>query len=271
MFTFKIPAILSLIISFSIPALSIETIKINKTSEKIQIGSYVEYFKDESGSFTIKDILEKTIVWKTSNNDLLSFGFSRFPYWLKFSINNRSSKIVKLLLKEDYPTIDYIELFTPVKPGKYISKVLGDRVPFNRREITDRNPIFILNVKPGISQYYIRIQSYGALNAPLLLLSPEQHTKDIQFETPILWVYYGLMISMIIYNFFIFLSIKDNSYLYYRININSTWNDDPLPLRIREIEMMKTDGSPNDINYIYIQTPVSGRLITNGGSCRLEN
>lgn len=66
-----------------------------------------------------------------------------------------------------------------------------------------------------LSTFYMRIKTSSSVNIPLWILSSSELSKKIANEQLVLGLYFGLILIISIYNFFIYLSIRDRSYLYY--------------------------------------------------------
>ena len=119
------------------------------------------------------------------------------------------------MLVYQYPLVDSIELYSPKGGGVYEKQELGDRVSYSRQLYHSRNPVFGLNAKSGISEYYIRIKSSGTISFPISIKPVERfHEENLQ-ELMVLGGLIGIIMVMICYNFFLFLSFKAKVYLYY--------------------------------------------------------
>ena len=68
---------------------------------------------------------------------------------------------------------------------------------------------------------YLRLQSQGSIQAPLTLWSAKAYLEDQPVRIYILGLIYGVLLGMLVYNLFIYLSVRDTSYLYYILYIAS--------------------------------------------------
>ena len=93
----------------------------------------------------------------------------------------------------------------------------GDTFPFSNRKIPNRH--FILKVPLHLGKtytYYLRIESKGGTNSyPAILYSPLKMVEKEHSETIGFGIFYGVLISLFLYNIFLFISLRDISYLYY--------------------------------------------------------
>lgn len=181
---------------------------------------YLKYVEDSNNSMLLADVINSNR-WNTSQTETINFGFPDNSYWFSFTIDNTSPSKHTALLRISYPMIDYIELYTPTGNGTYNKEIAGDSFPFHQRKMTDVGFVFQVDVYPGINNYYFKIKTTSSLNFTATLFSIKGFLHHLNVEQPLIWIYYGLMIIMVVFNFFVFLSIKDISYFLYVIFISS--------------------------------------------------
>ncbi len=138
--------------------------------------------------------------------------------------NDSSAK--EWLLEVGYPLLDSVELYLPTHRaggpvGKsYAVKKTGDTLPFGEREIADQNFIFILPVGPEEEQtVYLRVETEGSMQIPLTILSYRRYIEKDHNERSASGLYNGIILAMLLYNLFLFFSLRDRNYLYYVIYI----------------------------------------------------
>jgi adenylate cyclase len=106
-------------------------------------------------------------------------------------------------------------LFVPRAGGSHELRHTGDHLPFASREVMDRNYLFRLTQAPGTSELYLRVRTTGSLALPLRAWSPVHFIEFLNVEHPPLWIFYGVMLVMALYNLFVYASVRDVAYLYY--------------------------------------------------------
>ncbi|MDB4926704.1 7TM diverse intracellular signaling domain-containing protein [Mucilaginibacter sp.] len=148
------------------------------------------------------------------NKDVPNMGFSTNSVWFRFTVTNKSDN--KLLLEVAYPILDEVELYT--SNGK--SLLLGEVVDFNKRPYQYPNYIFNLDLSKGQTQtYYLRAKSTEQIILPITINQPESLWQNLSLENLIIGIYLGVVLIMVLYNLFIFFSVRDSSYLYYVIYV----------------------------------------------------
>ncbi len=139
---------------------------------------------------------------------------SRSVFWLRFTIKNESSEN-RLMLSLEYPTLDLCEFYYPIK-GTYSTEKLSDNNLFNKRKYKHQDFLFDVNIpKDSIATFYLKVRSNEQMVLPLILGTP-QKIAETMLTRDMLWgLLVGILLVMILYNTFVFISTKDISYLYY--------------------------------------------------------
>jgi serine phosphatase RsbU (regulator of sigma subunit) len=192
----------------------------------VSIGSNLEYLEDSAGNLSFDDIVSGKNIeagrWTRSSEDSLGFGFSTSVYWVRFSVKNPTDRDIVLYLKQEYPLINLIYLYTPGENGKYTVFKTGSYYPFSERPIKYRNFVFPLTLKAGTTATcYLRYQSNSSMNIQLSVQSPESFRKTKDTELMFLWIYYGIFLAMFIYNLIMFIASRDWNYFFYIMYIAS--------------------------------------------------
>lgn len=183
--------------------------------QPIDISSSMEMCRFKVSEAAPDDLQKIKKAWRKVGKDGISLGYSDDTLMFRFFLKNNRETQRKLYLELDFSTLDKIVLYMPDGKGEFVRKVSGDMIPFSEREVADRYPIFIIKVPPGETEWYINLQSTGALKFHLNIYSTEAYTKHRAWSLPLLWILLGWLMLMIIVNFFIFLSVREKIFLYF--------------------------------------------------------
>ncbi len=207
------------VIILTIPASlnALDSIPVDPSFSRQTIGTFIEYIEDRGKKLSIDDVVVSE-EWKRSKTESLNFGFTESAYWFRFAINNSTGGPLNHLFELTYPLLNYVDLYVPSETG-YTPIKTGNKYPFYHREIEDKNFMFHLKNGPGTSIYYLRIETASSMNFIPILMSQKAYYKSMQTQLPLVWIYYGLMMIMMVYNMFIFIASRDRSYVLYVIFI----------------------------------------------------
>lgn len=179
------------------------------------INNEMLYLEDPDHRESIEDVIAQERPWNIINRNSPNFGFTATAYWFKFNINNRSDEKQAIYIELPIPFLDSIHLYQ-TKASQILKHYdLGDQYPFSQRPIIHQNFVMPFELEPGINEMFMRVASAGTVEAPLTLWDPEAHAHASSDNNLIQGIWMGILGIMVIYNFLLFLSIKDRSYFYY--------------------------------------------------------
>jgi signal transduction histidine kinase len=188
------------------------------------IGRSLQVLEDPGGVLTFSDVRSKAHAARFAavQKDTASFGFSPAAFWLRLDVVNSGDSARSWLLELAYPQLDKVELYTLRDDGQVEHHLTGDHVPFARRDVPYRHFLFPRSEPPHHKQtYYLRVQSEGSVSVPLFAWTDQTFREHENREQPLLWMIYGLVLVMAVYNGFVFVSVREREYLYYCLYVVS--------------------------------------------------
>ncbi|MFW7377288.1 MAG: 7TM diverse intracellular signaling domain-containing protein [Oligoflexus sp.] len=202
-----------LISLFSKTNLHAKPIAVNQTWNGQSIGQNLEIFLDHTGEKKIEEIVTSA-EFTPSTKDVPNFGFTSDIIWAKFRLENPDQNDKTILIEYKYASVDYVSLYSIID-DEIIALTLGDKVPFSRRLITHRYPVFEIQVPPGIHEYYVRVETKGTTILPLFLWDWPSFRIFALKDNLALGLLFGVLTAMTLYNLFLFFSFRSKVYFYY--------------------------------------------------------
>ncbi len=176
----------------------------------------LEVFKDETHSFSITQVTtpEFRSRFRHIPDDDYNYGLSEASYWFRLELE--PSELARILQIES-PSLDKVAFYFPndtIRRSFSIQKS-GTSVPFDSRAIPHSYPLFKIPATQSLQVCYIHVQTTGPLLMPVTLMTEEAFRQ--QDHTRQFWegLFYGIMLVMTAYNFILYLSLRDRSYLFY--------------------------------------------------------
>ena len=210
-----------------LPALA-SAVEFDQDTRRLPLGRVMAVLEDPGRDASISDVLALDAAGRfvDHQSDVLNAGYSRSAFWLRVDLRLRPSQSAhrsRWWLELAYPPLDRLDLYLPDEQGNYrLAQQSGDALPFGLRQIRQRNHLFELHLLPEQTQrIYIRLESEGSIQAPLTLWAPAAYLEEQSAHIYILAIIYGVLLVMLVYNLFIYLSVRDRSYLYYILYIGS--------------------------------------------------
>ncbi|MBL7812431.1 MAG: hypothetical protein JNL57_09440 [Bacteroidetes bacterium] len=192
-------------------------ILISDKDKTTSVGYQCEYSIDKTGSASLSQMSRSH--FETFHQKNLNFGLTPDTYWFRFQLSNATAEN-HLLLQLSYAHLDSIEIFTMGKDSVVHRQTGGDLYPLSQRQISNQHFCFRLPIPSSTSAWvYIRIHTTSSLQAPVTISTEPTMVQHIQQQNLLYGLYYGVMLVMILYNLFIFFSLRDIRYIFYSISI----------------------------------------------------
>lgn len=204
----------------------VSAVEFDENTRTLSLGPATQVFEDPTGAATIKQVSspEGQSRFSALEGNALNAGFSESVFWLKVTLTYRPVNPVAFadwLLELAYPPMDHVDLYLASETAEpSLTWQTGDMLPFDSRQVKQNNYLFELNLAPNQSKTaYVRVSSHGSVQAPLNLWASHAYIEAQPARLYILGMIYGVLAVMLVYNLFIYLSVRDRSYLYYILYI----------------------------------------------------
>ncbi|HSR35817.1 MAG TPA: 7TM diverse intracellular signaling domain-containing protein, partial [Desulfurivibrionaceae bacterium] len=206
------------------PALAAPPVMVDNGFAKQSLGLHVDYLRDESRQLTVEDLADPQVAGRfvPSRQVKPAFGFTPAAYWLRCTLTSTRSVSTELFLEVDYPLLDSITLYEPDARGGFRAVATGDMQPYAERPVHTRNFVFPVHLGPVESHtIYLRCVTTSSMNLPLTLFAPEAFSERLAVEQGLLGLYYGILITMIIFSAFVYANLRHTAYLHYLFFISA--------------------------------------------------
>lgn len=156
-----------------------------------------------------------------SKSAYLNFGLNAPPVWLFAHLHNASPQPLERVLSVNTSWLDHVDVYL-LRDGQLLdSQQMGDQLPFAARPLASRYFAWPLTVPSGQSLLVLRIATPDPMVLPIALLKPDQLAEVATQEAYHYGFLYGVIIALMLYNLFLFLSLKSFANLLYSIYILS--------------------------------------------------
>ncbi len=188
------------------------------THPRISVGHSIDILEDKTGGMSVAEALGSGN-FKASTQIVPNLGLSSSAFWLKFRVRNLSSAN-NLMLMLEQPNMDEVSFYTIQPNGSYNEEHLGEYQPFSKRIYDVPDYLFHLNIPVNSeATYLLKVKSAEQIQIPLILGTEVSVFNFIGLKNMLSGLYFGIMLVMLLYNLFIYFSIRDKSYLYYVVYI----------------------------------------------------
>lgn len=195
-------------------------LRVTQAEGRYELASTVDYALDADGVHDIESIMAggDEVGFQHNQWDTLAFGYVNAVYWLRIRVQSEDPVATSWLLEISGlgRAIDEIDAWFPLPDGEVRHFRAGDSLPFHVRRIQHHAILFPLHLSAGqTAELYLRVKTNGTLQIPLSLWTTEHYVASEHHDVLLEGVFYGVLLIMIFYNAFIFLTVRDESYIIY--------------------------------------------------------
>ena len=208
--------------------------QLSSTNAGIELGPRYLYLEDPSGSMNLRGARDAAAEgrFKTVGEQNPNFGYSKSAMWVWVELDNQLDQPFEWLLEIPFPTLDSIEAYLVAADGRVAARyAVGDLLPFDSRPVRHRHFVLPLSPPPGErSSLFMRFQSQGSLTVAATLWPPALFNQQSRDAYSGMSLYFGILAALFAYNFLLYLSLRDRSYLYYVLFVagmavgQASWN-----------------------------------------------
>ena len=173
-----------------------------------QLTPYVALFLDSSGALPFSAIEHQPFV---APRDYLNFGYTDDAIWLRVSLKQEDFPQDAWLIQFGIPYLDRIDSYQRVG-GEVIHYHKGSGTSLWTSPLPHRDSLIPVHFDHGAATIYLRIYSRDGTTINAALMTQQEFDRRDQVLRFFLGGYVGILTAMAIYNFFIFLSLRDRRY-----------------------------------------------------------
>lgn len=151
--------------------------------------------------------------WQPLATSSPNFGYTPDTVWLRF---DAPDNLLLDLLEVGYSHLDYIAFYV-IKNGEITDTLItGDLNPYAQRPIRNRHFAFPFNPENSDNrQILLEARSAGTLQVPLKFWNTQAFFEHASVEEQLNALYYGILITVILFNLLVFFALRERVYLLY--------------------------------------------------------
>jgi signal transduction histidine kinase len=177
--------------------------------------------EDREQRLTVEEVAASAGRFRPLGRGQLDAGFTRSAFWLRFELPAAVRQGERRILEAGTPIVDRIDLFVVAPDGAIASARSGDALAYRARAYLDRRPAFVLTPsRDGPRTILLRVASESAMVVPVRLW--DEAAFRAAGEDGFYGAYFGFLAALLGYNLFLFVAVRERSYLWYCAFMGST-------------------------------------------------
>lgn len=193
-----------------------DLIKIQSSDGIMEMGSRLRYFRDSTASMSFDAVrsMREEGKFLQSPSNILNFNLTSDRIWLygKFTADSGGP----WYLESNNPSIQELIYYIRVNGGAWQMDTQGLSVPMHKRPLQLYRLIQPIHIRGGdTAEVYIQAYDFAPLLIQMRAGTLDQFFEDDHHDNRLHGIYFGLVIMMILYNAFLFVTNRNVVYLFY--------------------------------------------------------
>lgn len=184
-----------------------------RNTDSIYTLTYPALFRDTGRNMDIAAVYSAPFA--PSRQAVVALGVTSDAAWIYFDVVNQTGRD-NWCVEVAAPVLHTVDIYIKGPTSTRHMQVAVDDHGFAARPVKVNDLIFPLHLAPDtVSRIYVRVTSNNTLRIPVRIATMErlyETNHRIDFGNGF---YFGLMVTLTVYNLFVFLLLKDPTYLYY--------------------------------------------------------
>ncbi|TAG25689.1 MAG: hypothetical protein EAZ37_11805 [Burkholderiales bacterium] len=191
-------------------------VKLSVSTLEADLTPWARIVKDREKIKTIEEVLVASAPLRPNGEEgVVNFGFSSAAYWFVVPLSNTESQPLERLLVFEPTWLDDVRVTLIDARGGRQNMVGGDTFPFAQRAEPNRRINFNLAIQPGANTLLVRVETRDAFYVGMKLIESNRFFRDDAAQWTYFGLLYGALLSLLLFNFVLFVSTREASYLAY--------------------------------------------------------
>ncbi|MEJ2680385.1 MAG: EAL domain-containing protein [Gammaproteobacteria bacterium] len=180
------------------------------------VNEFLSYHEEFGQPETIDSVVHEESWTPNSTGEVLNFGFVDHPIWVRFPLAFDLDANQSWHLVIPYPLLQYADVYVLSADQRVLWHESLRTARRDHKTLFSYQTNFSLPdaIEPG-AFVYIKASSNTSLQLPLEIWNRDYLIIQQNVETLLWGLYFGLMLALILYNNFLFISLRDPTYIYY--------------------------------------------------------
>ncbi|OUS28371.1 hypothetical protein A9Q99_12680 [Gammaproteobacteria bacterium 45_16_T64] len=193
------------------------------TKDRLPLNLHMYVLEDKTNGLSIDQVSSSAYDELFVKNEvaLPNLGITTHTFWIRATLlypatypNVQPHK--RWYLEVEKSLLNVAELYVPELDGAFQVSSSDLRIQWEQRPVSHIYSVFpIITYLDEELTFYLKIENKTSLRIPLVLWSQEGFAAKVAIEEFIYGTFFGGMLIMMIYNLFVYSSVKDVGYLYY--------------------------------------------------------
>lgn len=184
-----------------------------------EVDQQLFFLEDPEDTLSIEDIAVSED-FRQVTRKVHNFGITSAAIWFRLPIHNTCG-ISNIVLQVNQPLIDELDLYRyDHRSQQFVKTSVGEYKPFDQRVYQTPQYLFDLKIpNDSTYYYYLKVKCKENMQVPMSIGTRISVVNSTLLSNLASGIYIGIMVVMMLYNLFIYTTVRDRNYLLYSLYI----------------------------------------------------
>ncbi|MCV2218515.1 diguanylate cyclase [Thauera sp. Sel9] len=198
------------------PPLS-QPLHLDQHSTAVNVWPALGLLRDPVGTLAVEDVLAQRARFAAPESTPGNLGRTADAVWLKLPLHVGGTQPLHRVLEFDYPSLNLVDVYL-VADGRVLRHWrLGNQLRLSERPLPSRSHATRMDLPPGASELFMRVQTTSTMVLPITLRSAEDFTAHESQAQLLQGMFIGLALCMLLYSLAHWTSLHDTLFGYYAV------------------------------------------------------
>lgn len=194
------------------------TLSIEREISHLPLSNYLLELPEHRGPLSLEEVKAKLAAgeFMPTRSHVVNHGYTETAYWYAFHILNTQVDPVSGVIEINFPLLDRLDVYVLDGDRMVANWQTGDTFFYEQRPID--HPDFLIPTQFEPKQkltVFIRVDTSSTFSLPIYFSTDQGYIVAQQKALMINGAFYGICIGLMIYNLFVFVFVRDRSFIYY--------------------------------------------------------
>ncbi len=202
---------------------SVSALDMRRDVRTLILAPQMTVLEDVSTALTLSEVLARTADFHPVLDERPNLGMTGSAFWFHVTLSGLGQIEGRWLIEVASPILDDVTVYFTDAGNVIDSQFAGDMRAFSSRPYNHRNPVFpIPESESSEIDIWVRVASDGTMVVPITLWREDAYLRADGGVLMFFGGYFGLLVTLMVYNAFLLLAVRDNAYLFYVLYLGGT-------------------------------------------------
>lgn len=194
------------------------TLSIEREISRLPLSNYLLELSEDRGPMDLEQVKSKLAAgeFAPTSRNIVNHGYTGTAYWYAFHLHNSQAESVSGVIEISFPLLDRLDVYVLDGDRMVANWQTGDTFFYEQRPID--HPDFLIPAQLEPQQkltVFIRVDTSSTFSLPIFFSTDQGYIIAQQRSLMINGAFYGICMGLLIYNLFVFVFVRDRSFIYY--------------------------------------------------------